>query len=200
VSRRRLLPLVLALVLSTAVVACSDSDGRSLPPPAPDQTTTTPSTPVIDSPDSEDLTLTSPSFVDGGVIPVDFTCTGAGLSPDLAWTGTPGDAAELALVVRDRTANGYLHWVVSGIDPALVGFGRDGVPEGTVQATNGAGVIGWTPPCPAAASGPHSYELTLHALPGTLAIEPGADGATAADLIEQASVEQASLTVTYAVG
>lgn len=190
---------MLALVIGTTAMACSDSDGRALPPPDPANTTTTPSTPVIQAPEDA-FALRSPSFEAGQVIPTEFTCAGAGVSPDLTWEGTPADSAELALVVRDRTANGFIHWVVSGIDPSLVGFGRDGVPEGTIQATNGAGVVGWTPPCPPAATGPHSYELTLHALPGSLALEPGADGATAADLIEQASVAQTSLTVTYAVG
>jgi Raf kinase inhibitor-like YbhB/YbcL family protein len=199
VPRRRLLPLLLALALATAVIACSESDGRTLPPPGPAQTTTTPSTPVIQTP-LADFTLVSPSFLAGQVLPTEFTCTGAGTSPDLTWTGTPADTAELALVVRDRAANGFLHWVVSGIDPSLSGFGRDGVPEGAVEATNGVGTVGWTPPCPPADSGAHSYEFTVHALPGSLALEPGTDGATAADLIEQASTAQANLIVTYPAG
>ena len=146
------------------------------------------------------FTLTSPSLAEGQVIPVEFTCQGTGASPDLTWTGTPGDTAELALVVRDRTVDGFLHWVVTGIDPTVTGFGQAGLPEDTAEAVNGAGVTGWSPPCPPAGGGAHSYELTLHALPGRLAVVAGTDGSATADLIEQASMAQATLTVTYSVG
>jgi len=200
VVRRRLVPLALALALGALGMACSATDGRNLPPPDPARTTTTPSAPVIQTEPGDAFTLSSPSFVDGQTIPVDFTCQGTGPSPDLAWTGAPSDAAELALVVRDRSADGFLHWVVAGIDPTVTGFGRDGLPEGAVEAGNGAGSAGWLPPCPPTGSGVHFYELTLHALPGTLAILPGADGSTTADLIEQASMAETTLTVTYSGG
>jgi len=186
-------------MLGFGAMACSESDGRALPPPDPAKTTTTPSTPVIQTTPGGAFTLTSPSFADGQVIPVELTCQGAGTSPALAWTGTPADTAELALVVRDRTVDGFLHWVVTGIDPTVTGFGQAGLPENAAQAVNSAGVAGWSPPCPPAGGGAHSYELTLHALPGQLAIAAGTDGSTTADLIEQASVAQATLTVTYSV-
>ena len=61
------------------------------------------------------------------------------MSPDLSWTDLPADAESLALIVRDRNAAGFVHWVVTGIDPSVQGIGEGGVPEGAVEGQNGAG-------------------------------------------------------------
>ncbi len=200
--RRPLLSLVLAAVVATAVVACSETDGRTLPPADPNRTTTTPSAPVIQPPTGEVdvFTLGSSAFGDGGVIPERLTCTGASVSPDLSWTGTPLDAVELALVVRDRDAGGFVHWVVTGIDPFVQGVGEDGIPENAVEGTNGAGAIGWLGPCPPAGSGTHTYEVVLLALPSVLAIPPGATGEDTAALVEASASERAVLTGTVTAG
>lgn len=185
-------------------VACSSSDGRELPAPDPSQTTTSVSAPVVAQPSddaeiSSTFVLTSTAFVEGGVIPEVNTCTGADISPPLAWSGAPA-AAELALVVRDRDAAGFVHWVVTGIDPTVQGFGAGGVPEGAVEALNGAGTIGWFGPCPPAGSGTHTYELVLHALPEPLALAPGTEAQEAAALVEGASSATATLTGTATAG
>jgi Raf kinase inhibitor-like YbhB/YbcL family protein len=195
--RRRLLALLAALGLGLAAVACSSSDGRELPPPRVPQTTT-PSAPVVQSPDGSAavFTLASSSFADGTEIPVRFTCGGEGHTPALEWSGTPLDASSLALVVRDLNAGGYVHWVVTGIDVFVQSIGEDGLPEGAIEGLNSAGSTGWTPPCPPAGSGVHTYELALLALvdPVTLALDTPAERA-AADL-EAAAVERAVLTGT----
>ncbi len=77
--------------------------------------------------------LSSDSFAEGGEIPVRFTCTGDELSPASSWTGTPLDASSLALVVRDRNAGGFVHWVVTGIDPFVQGVGEGGLPENAIE-------------------------------------------------------------------
>ena len=56
--------------------------------------------------------------------PTAFTCTGDGVSPALSWTGTPADASSLALVVRDRNAGGFVHWIVTGHRPVRAGHRR----------------------------------------------------------------------------
>ena len=125
------------------------------------------------------------------------TRAGADLSPPLSWTGTPA-AAELALVVRDRTAAGYVHWVVTDLDPALQGFGEGGIPEGATEAANSSGSLGWTGPCPPAGTGAHEYAFVLHALAVPLTVPPGATADEAATLVEGASIGQATLTGTAA--
>src|SRR5688572_19792812 len=169
---RALVALALAGLLAGLVMACSDTDGRVLPPADPARTTTTPSAPVIQPPtgEVEVFDLRSTAFVDGGPLPGKLLCTGEGVSPDLSWTGTPLDAVELALVVRDRDAGGFVHWVVTGIDPFVQGIGENGVPENAVEGLNGSGSSGWLAPCPPAGSGAHTYEVLLLALTGAVAV------------------------------
>jgi len=202
VRRRPLVALTLASLLAALVMACSDTDGRALPPADPAKTTTTPSAPVIQPPTGavDVFSLRSTAFVDGGVVPDELTCTGGALSPDLSWTGTPLDAVSLALVARDRDAGGFVHWVVTGIDPFVQGIGEGGTPENAVEGLNGAGTLGWLGPCPPAGSGTHTYEVVLHALPADVAIPSGATGEEAAALLEASSGERAVLTGTVTAG
>ncbi len=200
--RRSICSLAIAILLAGVVVACSDTDGRALPPADPDRTTTTPSAPVIQPPTGEIdvFSLGSTAFTDGGVIPERLTCTGTGVSPDLSWTGTPLDAVELALVARDRDAGGFVHWVVTGIDPFVQAIGEDGIPENAVEGPNGAGTVGWLPPCPPAGTGTHTYEVVLLALPSVTEIPPGSSSEEAAALVEASASERAVLTGTVTAG
>src|SRR5438067_13879094 len=61
---------------------------------------------------SNGFALTSPEFTEGQAIPRRYACDGDGVSPPLAWSGAPGDAAALALVMDDPDAGGFVHWVV----------------------------------------------------------------------------------------
>lgn len=194
--RSRPLAALLLAVLAGAAVACSTSDGRTLPPADPDRTTTTPSAPVIQPPtgDVETFTLRSTAFADGAPVPERLTCRGDEISPDLSWTGTPLDAVELAVVVRDRHAAGFVHWIVTGIDPFVQGVGEGGIPENAVEGPNDAGGVGWAGPCPPAGSGTHTYEVVLHALPSILALPPEVTPEQAAAAIEAASGQRAVLT------
>jgi len=177
-------------VLAAAILgACSD-DGRTLAPVRPDQTTTTEAPPVLDGAALGVFALTSPLFEDGAELPERYTCTGDGVSPALRWSGTP-DGAELALVVRDRELDGLVHWIVTGIDLAIQGFGDAGVPESAVEQVNSTGAIGWLPPCPEAGTGTHTYDFVLHVLPGPVDIDPALPAADAAALIEDASGPEA---------
>jgi len=188
------------LVASLVAGACSSEDGRTLPPPSSGQATTAPTGAMIGTPSTgvgaqEVFSLFSDAIVEGGVIPVRFTCSGVDVSPPLHWTSPP-PAAELALVVRDRDAAGFVHWVLARIDPTVLGLGEGGIPEGAVEATNDTGTVGWAGPCPPPGTGTHGYEFTLHVLAEPVTIEPGIPAGEAAALIEGASVEQATLTAT----
>lgn len=155
-----------SLVAIALLVSGCAHDGRTLRPPpagasAPALPTTTVAGPTtLIAP----IALTSTEFVPGGSIPLDYTCDGAGVSPPLAWGSVPEGTAELALTVTDTDANGFVHWVLAGLDPGVQALAVGVVPEGAVQAKNGAGAVGWTGPCPPKQSGPHHYVFTLYAL------------------------------------
>jgi phosphatidylethanolamine-binding protein (PEBP) family uncharacterized protein len=45
------------------------------------------------------LELSSPEFVDGGSLPVKFTCEGEGISPPLSWRGVPQGTQSLVIIM-----------------------------------------------------------------------------------------------------
>lgn len=194
--------LLLPAVLALAAGACSTQDGRSLPPPRPDQTTTTSTEPPTLDGDStgqgavEVFSLLSEAIPGGGEIPAEHTCDGADTSPPLAWASTP-PAAELALIVRDPDADGFVHWLVTGIDPLVQGVAAGGVPEGATEHDNDFDVAGWRGPCPPEGEA-HTYELALYALPEPL---PASDPTLTSDAlvaqIEGSASAVAVLTGTY---
>jgi Raf kinase inhibitor-like YbhB/YbcL family protein len=139
------------------------------------------------------LTLTSPAFINNGVIPNTFAfnqsgCTGSNESPPLIFGDIPEGTLSFALVVRDLDAASFLHWRMWNI-PVTVdvlpqnfsvsttwyqgtnGYGQpSGLSASQVQAVspfaqgvNGYGIYGYSGPCPAA-GGSHRYQFTLYAL------------------------------------
>ncbi len=67
------------------------------------------------------LALSSPAFINSGIIPTQYTCNGANESPPLSWSGAPKRTISFALIVRDPDAgNGdFIHWLAFNI-PASV--------------------------------------------------------------------------------
>jgi Raf kinase inhibitor-like YbhB/YbcL family protein len=196
--------IVLAATVLAAGAACASSDdGRALRPPSADQTTTTvatslpPTTAGVDAgsasgedpattPPSdpflagEPMVLTSPVIIQNGEMPVDNTCRGADRSPPLSWTMPPVGTVELAVVVRDMDADGFVHWVIAGIGPSTGGIAEGTPPAGSIEATNDFGRPGWTGPCPTGET--HHYDIRVYALArpsGVTAGQPGADAVAA---------------------
>jgi phosphatidylethanolamine-binding protein (PEBP) family uncharacterized protein len=198
VAVRRRSPVLTALLVGLLAVAACSNDGRTLAPTRPDQTTTTTALPAIGATgDGVDaLSLVTDAVDDGGELPVRFTCFGERLSPPLHWTNVPVDAVQLAIVVRDRDAGGAVQWLVTGIDPAITGFGEGGVPEGAVEQANLTGAIGWDAPCPPAGTGRHIYDIVLHVLTQPVDIDPAEPADTGATTVEAASQADARLALT----
>ena len=110
------------------------------------------------------ITVASPDFEEGGVIPERFTCEGLGLSPAILWAGVPDDAVSLAVIVSDPDAPGgtFLHWLVTELEPRDGSFERGVPPEGATEWPNSIDEARWCPPCPP--SGTHRYIFSVHAL------------------------------------
>jgi Raf kinase inhibitor-like YbhB/YbcL family protein len=120
--------------------------------------------------------LISPSFAEGGAIPIKHSCDGQDLSPALSWDGAPKGTAMFALIVDDTDAGGFIHWVAYNIAGGPGGGLAEGVPAAgpPQQGRNGFGRTGYGGPCPP--SGTHSYRFTLYALSQPLPLHgtPGA--------------------------
>ena len=81
------------------------------------------------------MELGSPAFAPGGEIPRRHTCEGEDIAPALHWTGVPGGAAGLVLIVDDPDApdpaapkTTWVHWVLYDIPPAATGLPEGGAP------------------------------------------------------------------------
>ena len=130
------------------------------------------------------MKLTSSGFVEGGMIPVKYTCDGDDFSPPLAWSDVPASAKTLALICDDpdAPAGTWVHWVALNLPPT-----PGGLPEGIkaekqlsgggIQGTNSWRRIGYGGPCPP--SGTHRYYFKLYALDVTLTLS---NSATARDI------------------
>jgi Raf kinase inhibitor-like YbhB/YbcL family protein len=64
--------------------------------------------------DNMALTISSTAFSNGGMIPSQYTCDGANISPPLQWSGIPAGTKTVALIVDDpdAPAKTWVHWVV----------------------------------------------------------------------------------------
>ena len=126
------------------------------------------------------MNLTSTSFQAGSQIPAKFTCSGAGISPQLAWSAPPAGTVSFALIVTDPDAPGqtFVHWVLYGL-PAETRALLEGLPglgqlaNGSRQGRNDFGDLGYGGPCPPPGS-PHHYVFTLYALDAKLNLPVGA--------------------------
>jgi Raf kinase inhibitor-like YbhB/YbcL family protein len=125
------------------------------------------------------MNLTSRSFQDGQ-IPAKYTCKGAGVSPQLAWTAPPAGTASFALIVTDPDAprGTFTHWVLYDL-PAGMRALAEGLPnqgqlaDGARQGRNDFGSPGYGGPCPPGHA-PHHYVFTLYALNVKLNLPAGA--------------------------
>ena len=192
------------LVVAALVVAgCDTGDGRALEPPAPGatappvptSTTVAPATTAVlgTAPASDvPLTLASPAFAEGGPIPARQSCDGEELSPALTWSGVPAGTVELAVTVVDPDAAGgpFVHWVVTGIDPVVTGFGEGGLPESASE------VRPWIGPCPPEGE-THTYVVTLYALTDGLALPADAGPEDALAALGSMPAPTAVLTGVY---
>ena len=132
------------------------------------------------------LTLRSPDFSDGGVIPDKFTqAVSNPVSPELDWTHVPAGTVTFALITDDldtalqHSANEVLHWMAFNIPGSSTQL-QQGVPtevqlpDGTVQAQNSGRHAGFMGPGAPAAGPDHHYAFQLFALDEKLSLGPDA--------------------------
>lgn len=130
------------------------------------------------------LRLTSPSFAAGTAIPAQFSCDGAGKSPELDITGAPSGTKEFALIVHDPDApgpTGFTHWVLYNIPGGTTRITAaaspgGGIPAGAAEGNNGSGKLGYTGMCPSKGTAAHHYHFRLYALDAQLQLPAGQTG------------------------
>jgi Raf kinase inhibitor-like YbhB/YbcL family protein len=114
-----------------------------------------------------------------GKIEKQYTCDGAGMSPELVWSAPPPGTQSYALVVIDRDAllGSFVHWILYDLSPQMrelpEGFSKQRyLPDGVRQGQNSYNEIGYVTPCPP--WGTHRYVFVLYALDTKLGLPAGA--------------------------
>ena len=149
------------------------------------------------------MTLISPAFADGELIPEKHTRLGENLMPALKWTGAPGGVKSFALIVEDPDAprGVFRHCGVFNIpsDWSELPQSSDTAPGGGPSfCRNDFGNSRYDGPEPPKGHGPHRYRFCLAALEVPSLAVPAVAGIEAMWIMAQKHVlSQATLTGTY---
>lgn len=125
------------------------------------------------------IQVTSPAFEEGAMIPKQYTCDGANVSPPLKWSGLPTGTKSVAMIADDPDApvGTWVHWVLYGLPPDSKELTENQpldrmLANGAKQGTNDFRKIGYGGPCPP--SGTHRYFFKMYALDSEIPLDPGA--------------------------
>lgn len=120
------------------------------------------------------LGIRSSGFSGGGNIPQQFTCKGAGTSPQISWTDAPPQTASWVLIAIDWDVPSpafrlleFTHWALFDIPSAVTQIDagsrvQELQDKGISSGLNSSGSVGYTPMCPP--MGIHKYIFRLYAL------------------------------------
>ena len=118
--------------------------------------------------------VTSANFQPDQEIPVEYSCKGAGSSPEIKWTGAPDGTKSYALLATDWDAPSpslrliaVSHWVLYNIpsevnEVAEKATNDDLKKQNISVGLNIGGAEGYAPPCPPL--GKHQYIFRVYAL------------------------------------
>jgi Raf kinase inhibitor-like YbhB/YbcL family protein len=174
--------VVLLALASVALGACSSGGGGG----SGGGGAATSATPAAST-----IRVSSSAFQAGGAIPRKYSCSGDEVSPPLSWSGVPSGTRELALVVDDPDAGGFIHWVLTGIDPATTSIAEGQVPKGATEVSPYKG------PCPP--GGTHHYDFAVYALPSGAKVD-SSDPREAIGQIRSAASARGQLVGTFSAG
>ena len=209
--RQRCRPIAMALAATLLVFT-----GCSPLPTASSAVTSTPSAfalhsdtaapPEATAPTSSDaagsstLTVESPTFVDGGSLPVEYTCDGAATSPPLEWSGAPAGTVGYAVIMHHVPSDGVAHWywVLYRMAVSVNHLQAGATPPASVGTNSVNRNLAYAPPC-SKGPGLKNYIFTVYALSAQPTITAGT--AVSRNLLLTAIkghvLAEKSLTVTY---
>ena len=125
-----------------------------------------------------ELTVTSTSFTQGGMIPRNYTCDGNNVSPPLSWSKGPEGTKSYVLISDDPDApvGTWVHWVLYNL-PVNVTSLSENIPKmkqlenGSLHGKNDFGRFEYGGPCPP--GGTHRYYFKIYALDTMISAGPG---------------------------
>lgn len=154
------------------------------------------------------VSVTSSAFDANGAIPFEFSAYGSDISPAIAWSGLPGEATHLAILMEDPDATSttpFVHWVAwnipaedGALPAALPKELQLNDPQGMRQGRNTRGSVGYFGPRPPVGDAPHHYHFQIFALSEALDLRVGASREDLLRAIANKVVAKGELVGTYA--
>lgn len=145
----------------------------------------------------------SSAMVDGGDLPVEFTCDGSSISPPIEWTDPPEGTTTLAVLMDHEAPGGDWHWywTLWGIDPTTTGLAAGSNDDAVVGTNSVNDQLGYTPPC-SQGPGEKAYTITVFALsePLDLTDPRSVDREVLLNAVDGITLATDSMTVTYTRG
>ncbi len=127
----------------------------------------------------QEFVIGSPDFVSGGMLPIDQTCDGKGISPSLNFSGVPSSAKSLALVMDtvpgplrpgEVDVGNHVYFLVFNIPANTVNFPAGATGIGVLGQNFQGKKLGYTPPC-SQGKGMKEYTITAFALSESLTLD-----------------------------
>ena len=151
-------------------------------------------------PETGPLSLSSPAFQPQGLIPINYSCAGANISPPLSWHGiAPAGTQSWAIIMQDLdvTPTPWVQWSLTGIAEQTRTVDAGQVPKDSVTNRASNGSIGFVGVCPPQGKA-HNYQFTVFAMGKQAAISAAATADQSLKAIQDAAVGSATLTGRFA--
>ncbi len=156
--------------------------------------------------------VTSDDLEHGGTVPltcVHTSANGEDVSPQLSWSGYPGQTQGFAVTCFDPdapTGSGWWHWMLLDIPADVTSLPRgagsaDGsaLPDGAWHLVNSYGTAAYGGSAPPPGDYPHKYIFAVHALDvPALGIDPSVSQEVAGFNLTAHTIARGLLVATYA--
>jgi len=176
-------------------------------PPSPSAAGTLATQRVAGAGSAATIVVTLSSAMAHGPLPLPYSDYGEKISPAVHWTGVPGTARSIALVVEDPDAQEpkpFVHWLlynlpatITSLPEALPALPR--LPElaGALQGRNSKGTIGYFGPRPPTSDPAHHYHFQIFAVTEMLPLLPSASREAFLAALNGRVVATGDLVVTF---
>ena len=147
---------------------------------------------------TDSFVLSSPQMINGGSLPITYTCDGDSISPPLQWSGAPINTKYYALIMHHNAPDGvHWYWTMYNIDANASGLNSDQT-QGKLGTNSVNDLNEYAPPC-SKGPGQKDYTYTVYALsaPVTFNDEQKVNRATLLAAIKNTTLDSASMTLSY---
>jgi Raf kinase inhibitor-like YbhB/YbcL family protein len=181
--------VLVGIAISMGTLSACNSSASGPQPSAPTGTTLA------------SITVTSKSVPGDLQIPVDYTCDGKDVSPELTWSAPPQGTKAIVVLLDDPDASSgsFTHWIVIDLPPDALSLaaGVDPATLGAKIGQNDFHNVRYNGPCPPRGD-LHRYRFRVYAADYVLPLNEGATRADLALALNGHVLGVGALTATFA--